>query len=160
MSGKDRLGPMFSKILSSKHRQHQGRGMLWLLAIWLQTAGGVLAADSAGLAARAISPTVVTSFEQIWQMTESETKEWHRLRMEYVVYYYDPLWAAMWGRSGEADSYLSVGSKPFPIKSGQRILVEGLILPVKGMNVDEPKVTILAESAPVEALSTRADIGN
>ena len=151
---------MFSKILSSMQRQHRGRGMLWLLAIWLQTAGGVLAADNAGKAARAISPTVVTSFEQIWHMTESETKEWHRLRMEYVVYYYDPLWQAMWGRCGEADSYLSIGSKPFPIQPGQKILVEGLILPVKGMNVDEPKVTVLAESAPVEVLPTLGEIGN
>ncbi len=151
---------MFSKTLSSMWRHHRGRWLLWLLAVWLQPAGGALAAESAGQAPRLVSPMVVTSFEQIWQMTEAETKEWHRLRMEYVIYYYDPLWQAMWGRSGEADSYLSVGSKPFPIKPGQRILVEGLILPAKGMNVDEPKVTVLAETAPVEVLSTRGEISN
>ncbi len=93
-------------------------------------------------------------------MTEAETLEWHPLRMEYVVYFYDPLWQAMWGRSGEADSYLSIGTKPFPIKSGQRILVEGLIQPVKGMVVSEPKVTVLAESAPIEILSTQGAVGD
>ena len=134
--------------------------MLFVAAWIFWPPRGSLAAEHPGAAPRAISPTVVTSFEQIWGMTEAETKQWHRLRLEFVVYYYDPLWSAMWGRSGEADSYLSVGSKPFPIKPGQRILVEGLLLPTKGMNVDEPKVTILADSVPVETLSTRGDIGN
>ena len=132
---------------------------LWLV-FGMLLAGPSLAADRVERTARAISPVVVTNFEQIWQMTEAETKEWHRLRMEYVVYYYDPLWQAMWGRCGEADSYLSVGSKPFPIKPGQKILVEGLILPAAGMNVDEPRVTVLAETAPVEVLSTAGEIGN
>ena len=109
---------------------------------------------------RTISPAVITSFEQIWQMAEKEAKEWHHVRIEYVVYYYDPLWKAMWGRSGEADSYLSVGNKPFPIKPHQRILVEGLMLPAKGMVVEEPSVTILAENVPVEVLSTSGDVGN
>jgi two-component system, cell cycle sensor histidine kinase and response regulator CckA len=121
---------------------------------------GALAAQNDEKASRVVSPTVITNFEQIWQMTEAETKEWHRIRMEYVVYYYDPLWKAMWGRCREADSYLSVGSKPFPIKPRQRILVEGFILPANGMMVDEPAVTILAENVPVEVLSTRGDVGN
>ncbi len=136
------------------------RRVVPIIAILAQLGGFAFGAESLLRTPRAVSPAVITSFEQIWQMTETESKEWHRLRMEYVVYYYDPLWSAMWGRSGEADSYLSVGSKPFPIKSGQRILVEGLILPAKGMNVDEPKVTVLAETAPLEVLSTRGEIGN
>ena len=136
----------------------------FFVAMVLVTSGMVAsrarAADRVDEAARVISPSVITSFEQIWQMPEAEAKVWHRIRMEYSVYYYDPLWQAMWGRSGKDDSYLSIGNKPFPIRPGQRILVEGLIMPVKGLNVDEPKVTILAESAPVEILPTRGEIGN
>src|SRR5436190_673737 len=60
----------------------------------------------------------LTSFEQIWALPDAEQNEWHRLRLEYDVYYYDPLWKAMWGRSGGVESYLSIGSKPFPIKVG------------------------------------------
>ncbi len=126
----------------------------------IQLLGSSLAAGENESAPRVIAPTIVTSFEQIWGMTEAETKQWHRLRMQYVVYYYDPLWKALWGRCGEADSYLSVGSNPFPIKPRQKILVEGLILPERGMIVDEPRVTILAESVPVEVLATRNDVGN
>ena len=138
----------------------RGRWMMGLFfALTVLGAGhSALLAQSDEKAPRIISPVTITSFEQIWQMTESEMKEWHRLKMEYVVYYYDPLWKAMWGRCGEADSYLSVGSKPFPIKPRQKILVEGLIFPSRGMIVDEPSVTILAENVPVEVLSARGAV--
>jgi signal transduction histidine kinase len=152
---------MLTLIRFSQLPFHRGRWFVFFVAaVALCLGRTAAAADNGENAGRVISPTVITSFEQIWQMTEAETKEWHPLRMEYVVYYYDPLWKAMWGRCGDSDSYLSVGSEPFPIKPRQRILVEGLIMPVKGMIVDEPKVTILAQSAPVEVLSTRGEIGN
>ncbi len=153
------FGPMLPHLRSSLRPHHRGwRQALWLIA-WLQGIGALLSADPA-MPPPVVSPTVITSFEQIWQMKESDTKEWHRLRMEYVVYYYDPLWSAMWGRSGAMDNYLSVGSIPFPIKSGERILVEGLILPAKGMIVAEPRITVLAESVAMEVLPIRGEIGN
>jgi signal transduction histidine kinase/CheY-like chemotaxis protein len=133
-------------------------GLLFCASLGL--AGNFLAAENAPTPSRIVSPNLITSFEQIWQMTEVETKEWHRLKLEYVVYYYDPLWKALWGRSGESDSYLSVGSEPFPIKPRQRIRVEGLILPMNGLIVTEPKVTVLAENVPVEILPTRGEIAN
>jgi len=108
---------------------------------------------------RVVAPGVLTSFEQIWQLSESEQRQWHRLRLDFVVYYYDPLWKAMWGRCGEAENYLSLGNKVFPIRAGMRILVEGLIQPAKGPTVEEPKVTVLAESAPLEVLSTQGRVG-
>ena len=141
-------------------RSRRGFRTAMLLVTLGAAAFWVRAAEGVEQGARTISPVVISSFEQIWQMTEAETKEWHPLRLEYTVYYYDPLWQAMWGRSGEADSYLSVGSTPLGIKPGQRILVEGLILPAQGMNVTQPRITVLADSVPVEALATRGDIAN
>jgi hypothetical protein len=114
---------------------------------FLRLTGLCLAADEAGAAVpRLIAPGVLTTFEQIWQLPESEQRQWHRVRLEYLVYYYDPLWRAMWGQSGGAESYLSIGSKVFPIKSGSRLLVEGLMQPAQGMIVEEPKVTVLGPS--------------
>ncbi len=151
---------MFSKIISGVRHAECGRWLLGLLAFGLAPAVPAVNAGTSGPAPRVVSPVLVTSFEQIWQMTDAETREWHNLRMEYLVYYYDPVWKAMWGRSGETDSYLSLGSKPFPIKPGQKILIEGMILPLDGLNVDEAKVRVLAESVPMTALSTSGDIGN
>ncbi len=134
----------------------------WALAVACAlTAEQARGTDGDSRPPRTISPVVITSFEQIWQMPEAEAEEWHRLRLDYTVYYYDPLWQAMWGRSGEADSYLSLGKTHFPIKAGQRVLIEGLIRPInKGLVVDEPVVTVLADSTPVDVLSTRGEIGN
>lgn len=104
------------------------------------------------------SEQLLTSFEQIWRLSGAERRQWHRVRLEYVVYYYDPLWSASWGRCGEAESYLSLGPTPFPIKAGQRVLIEGSIQPSEGMRVAEPQVRVLAESAPIEVLSTTGQL--
>jgi signal transduction histidine kinase/CheY-like chemotaxis protein len=132
----------------------------FVITIGVPFFGSFLSAqETAPTEARFVAPGVLTSFEQIWQLSESEQRQWHRLRLDFVVYYYDPLWKAMWGRCGEAENYLSLGNKVFPIRAGMRILVEGLIQPAKGPTVEEPKVTVLAESAPLEVLSTQGRVG-
>ncbi|ACB75031.1 hybrid sensor histidine kinase/response regulator [Opitutus terrae] len=103
---------------------------------------------------------VLTSFEQIWQLPEAEQRAWHPVKLNYVVYYYDPLWMALWGRAGESDSYLSLGAKVFPIKAGQRILVEGAMQPSRGMRVEDPKVTVLDEAVPLVPLGTAGEVAS
>ena len=111
-------------------------------------------------AQRPVSSRVLGSFDEIWQLTQAEQQQWHQVKLDYVVYYYDPLWQAMWGRSGEAESYLSLGSKVFPIEPGQRIQVEGLMRPAGGMRVENPKVTVIEEGVRLEAIPTRGAVGN
>src|SRR5450759_3724807 len=113
---------MFSPSRRTTHRPWRAVAALLFVTVFLRLDSGWLAAQEADRPA--VAPGVLTSFEQIWQLTEAEQREWHRVRLNYVVYYYDPLWMALWGRCGEADSYLSFGTKVFPIKAGQRILVE------------------------------------
>jgi Signal transduction histidine kinase len=137
---------------------------VWVAALWLFCAawcGGVLQAQAVDESPRQLAGTrVLTSFDEIWQLTQAEQQQWHRVQLEYVVYYYDPLWQAMWGRSREAESYLSLGAKVFPIKPGNRILVEGLMRPARGMRVEDAKVTVLEESVPLPAVSTQGAVGN
>jgi hypothetical protein len=129
-------------------------GVAWLLRAGAAVAHADETAPTGVESLQAENSAVLTSFEQIWHLSESEQRQWHRVRLEYVVYFYDPLWMALWGRCGEADSYLSLGAKTFPIKAGQRILVEGLMQPVRGMRVEDPQVRVLAESVPLEPVST------
>jgi signal transduction histidine kinase/CheY-like chemotaxis protein len=107
-----------------------------------------------------VSPAVLTSFEEIWRAAEQERDVRHPVRFDYTVYYYDPAWQALWGRSGAADSYLSFGTRVFPIAAGQRIHVEGTMVPARGMLVDDPAVTVLGDASPIEVLSTRGDVTN
>jgi len=145
---------MFSNPSTPWPRLLRSLAATFLITVAIANGGSRSRAAEAG---QATGP-VLTSFEQIWQLSEAEQREWHRVSLDFVVYYYDPLWAAMWGRCGEADSYLSLGTKVFPIKAGQRIRVEGRVQPSGGMRVDDPKVTVLAESAPVEVLSTAGQV--
>ncbi|HTL66325.1 MAG TPA: ATP-binding protein [Lacunisphaera sp.] len=92
-------------------------------------------------------------------MSPGEAARRHRLRLEFLVFYYDPLWGVMWGRAGDEDSYLSIGTHPFPITSGQLILVEGYIR-ASGLTVEEPKVTLLKESMPLEPVDTKGAVND
>ncbi len=103
---------------------------------------------------------VLTSFEQIWDLTEAEKHEWHRVRMDVDVYFYDPTWKSLWGRCGQVDNYVSFVLKTPLIKSGQRIRIEGRLQPSAGMLIEEPSVTILAESIPLDVLSTTGEVAN
>ncbi len=139
-------------------------GVIARLLVVLVWATGAIARGQAqeGEATPDVAPgaRVLTSFEDIWRLTQTEQQHWHRVQLDYVVYYYDPLWQAMWGRVGEGESYLSLGSHVFPIKPGQLIQVEGFMRPARGMRVEQPKVKILKEQVPLKPVSTRGDVAN
>jgi hypothetical protein len=135
------------------------------IAAFLRFGGARAAAQAPATAgpiatAQPDSPVLLTSFAQIWQLPEAEKRQTYRVRLDYTVYYYDPLWHAMWGRCGPDDNYLSLGDRVFPIKPGQLIRIEGLMRPSDGSTVIDPEVTLLEDNAPMEVLSTRGDIGN
>ena len=130
---------------------------------WLAlTAIGLMGVDADELRAEPASADrkVLTSFEQIWQLSAAEQQLSHPVRLDYVVYYYDPVWQAMWGSCGDARSYLSLGRKEFPLKPGQEIRIEGFMRPADGWVVEQPKVTVLKEAVPLEPLSTAGDLGD
>ncbi len=147
-------------------RNRKAAGSLhWLaLAVAFATPIRVVAAipaaePSVAVTSRPAAARLLRNFDEIWALPEAEQSTWHPVRLEYTVYYYDPLWMALWGRCGDADSYLSLGSTRFPIKPGQRILVEGSIQPSHGMRIADAKVTVLAENVPTEVLATGGKVG-
>ncbi|MEO6003271.1 MAG: ATP-binding protein [Opitutus sp.] len=102
----------------------------------------------------------LTTVEQIWALPEAEKREWQKIQFDCVVYYYDPLWKTLWGRCGETATYLSLGAKVFPVTPGQRIRIEGKMLPSRALIIDEPRVTVLDPSVPLEFLSTSGQIAD
>ena len=108
----------------------------------LAMAGGAPALSAAqqpnpATSAVSVEPGVLKSFEEIWQLPAIDQQRSHRVQLDYVVYYYDPLWKALWGRCGDQDNYISLGTKLFPIKVGQRIRIEGRLQPSRGMLIEE-----------------------
>jgi CheY-like chemotaxis protein len=72
----------------------------------------------------------------------------------------DPQWQTAWGRSGGIDDFFSLGSASFDLRPGQRILVQGSVLPSDGLKIGAPEVTVLAENEPIEVLAAKGRIGD
>jgi len=73
---------------------HRSRAAIFILATCLRLVGGCFGAEEASRVnadSSVAQDKVLTNFDQIWQLSEAEQREWHRVRFEYVVYYYDPL---------------------------------------------------------------------
>ena len=150
---------MFSMHRRNSPRRHGGLAALLIITALARFATGCVLAKEVvreGVPVE-VSPVVLTSFEQIWQ---AEPRAWHRIRLEYLVYYYDSLWMALWGRCGTTDGYLSLDHKSYHIRAGQKIRIEGLIQPGRGMTIDEASVTVIAEPATLEYVATAGYLGS
>ena len=92
-----------------------------------------------------LATAVVTTAGDFWTVPEADRQRPHRLQMELVVYYYDPAWKLLYGQTGAVASYLPVSGRALPLKTGQKVRIEGTLLPAEGIDGDRVKVTVLAD---------------
>ena len=95
--------------------------------------------------------TLITDLPTFW--LEGVRDKVRPIKMEVLVNYYDPSWNILWVDAKGELGYLKGASK-LPIQSGDRILVEGTVIPVNGISADTAIVTVLEHdkrSPPVEA---------
>lgn len=121
--------------------------------------GLIAAATEAASRAQPVDDAI-TSWGQIWTIPEAERGEPHPLRLELVVHYYDPHWKLLWAWDGTGDAFIPLESVSPVVKSGQRILVEGSVVPARGLPLGDARIKILEERAAIEPLDTRGQIGN
>ncbi len=86
-------------------------------------------------------------------MPAEQRQQRHPIRIELVAYYYDPSWRLLWGECNGAYSYWPVTGMPLPLRSGQRVRIEGTVIPAQG--IENVKVTVLKDQAMPEPLPTR-----
>jgi two-component system cell cycle sensor histidine kinase/response regulator CckA len=111
----------------------------------------------AGRSSAADTPSqssVITSSADFWNLSEAEKKIAHPLRMELVVYYYDPSWKLLYAEASDRATYLPVQGRPLAIKSGQRVRLEGTIIPAEGFDGGLITASVLADGALPPALPT------
>ncbi|HEY3760366.1 MAG TPA: HAMP domain-containing sensor histidine kinase [Verrucomicrobiae bacterium] len=116
----------------------------------MASAFGLLAASEA-MAAPAttdvVSPTLITNLNQFWSLPATEKNQLHHARMELLVYYCNPDWGVFWGRSDDLDTFLPFRGIPVALKSGDKVLLDGVALPVNEEFLwDKTSVKILSES--------------
>jgi two-component system, cell cycle sensor histidine kinase and response regulator CckA len=77
-----------------------------------------------------------------------------------VLYYFDPEWSATWGECGGIPAFLPISDCPTMLKSGQRVLIDGVIIPSQQrMLWDQTRVRILEEGVarPARAISSLSE---
>jgi len=152
---------MSLNVRTSTPRSLTGRVALLCVAAFLRLAVGCFGADAVSTAGKTENTEPFTRLSELWAASGTNPNGRYRIRLDYVVYYYDPLWSMVWGRDTDGPSYLSFGPKVFPIKPGQRIRVEGILPGTGSLNVEDPSVTVIEESVPLNAepLAGRLDEG-
>ena len=110
-------------------------------------------------ASPAFSATVITNIAQFWAMPQEEKSQLHRIRMELLIYYADPIWNVFWGNSDGVEGFLPLQGLPVSLKAGDKILIDGVALPMSQQFLwDKTSIKVLSRSNEIASVSTRGKL--
>ena len=95
---------------------------------------------------------------QVWPLSTEMKSVAHRIRFEGRVSFYDPRWHNSWLETDGVGTYVKLSPSPPLLRSGQRVRIEGTMVPLKGLADDTVKVTVLQDYEPIEPLATKGRI--
>src|SRR5579883_486629 len=109
------------------------RGLL--VAAWLSLACLARAAGAPGTPEAIEGPpaTTIHTIAEFWAVQDRETVR--PIKIEITVNYYDPVWGHIWCECNGVPGYL-FAQKPLPIRSGDRVLIEGSVMVKYGISPD------------------------
>ncbi|ACB74255.1 histidine kinase [Opitutus terrae PB90-1] len=125
--------------------------------VWLALAPG------AGLrgAEAALDPggrSAITNAVSIWELTPAEKALRHPLQLEGRVSFVDPVWKNFWIEQNGVGTYLMLANAAPPLRAGQRVRLEGSIVPNLGLAADSVRVTVLQDFEPITPLDANGRI--
>ena len=95
---------------------------------------------------------VLTNIDEIWNVPREHRNEEYRIRTEMVIYYFDAEWGNASGECLGISRWLPVFDSPMPLKAGQRIAIDGVIIPQRERFVwDKTRIRILEENVDLKA---------
>lgn len=113
---------------------------------------GVAACGAAEPTVPAADPPILTNITQIWSITGEAVREPHRIRTEFVLYYFDSDWNCAWGESYGIPTFIPVSDSPIPLKSGQRVAIDGYVIPSREAFIwENSTVRVLEEDVRMPA---------
>ena len=119
---------------------------------WLLTAHALAAQETNGQSL--LGETLTTNMAALWALPPEEKNQPHHVRMELMIYFCNPSWSVFWGESDGLDTFLPLRGIPVPLKCGEKILIDGLMLPVNQEFLwDKTTVKILSESNEIKSIS-------
>ena len=144
--------------LASSHgsRAHRRVPVLVLVLLGLSTLAGAQVPSDPG----AMALPLITDQDAVWTMpVERRTLE-HRCRFEGRIHFVDNAWNNLWMEGPGGARYIQLSGADLPVRSGQRVLIEGTYIPARGLDADTLTVTVLEENTAVEPLDTAGRIGD
>lgn len=98
------------------------------------------------------NPRVLTNTYDIWQIPSEERGERYRIHTEVLIYYFDPKWDVAWGECHGTPAYLPVADSPVPLHAGDRVAIDGIIVPkLERFLWDETRVRVLESGLQFKA---------
>jgi signal transduction histidine kinase len=90
----------------------------------------------------------LTNLQQIWELPRESRSDPHKIRFEAIVYYFDAEWNVVWGECAGKPTVLPIGNSPVPLQAGDRILLDGVIIPSQQRFLwDQTQITALEHGA-------------
>jgi len=109
-------------------------------------------------ASPAVVSAAITDPDQVFLLSTEQKAERHPLDIEGRVNYSDPRWRNLWLERDGRVGYLQMSDHPPALLQGQRVRIQGTIVPSKGLDAGAVKVTVLRDFAPAEALDATGRI--
>ena len=144
--------PKLRRDLREGEAQRPGSTWLWR---WV-AAGWLFFLPSVGLAQTNLptTPLLLTNFTQIWAVTGEAAQRLQHIRAEAVISFYDADWTVAFGVCDGKFTYLPIATSKAPLKAGQRILLDGWVLPAQELfSWDKTQIKVLEENVPLAVTS-------
>ncbi len=155
---------LFEPLIKNLRFAHSQIGGLWLDQLRTVRASlsvlGFMLLGGLRLPAQAPEAPVITTSAEFWNVPVAEKQKPHRVKMEITVYYYDPIWNLLWGESDGKGTYLPTRNRALPVHSGQRVRLEGTVVPAEGFDADRITCAILGENAWPKPIPVAGHVGD
>lgn len=95
---------------------------------------------------------VLTNIAQIWSVPRAHADEEYRIQTEVLIYFVDTEWGNASGECRGTPVWLPVFDSPIPLKAGQRLAIDGVIIPDRERFVwNKTRIRVLEENVPLKA---------
>ena len=91
---------------------------------------------------------LLVNYRSFWNLDEPARHREHDVRFEAEVLFCDPLWRVMWLENEGVPLFCNTGSVAFPLRAGQRVLLECRVLPTRGFEPMDLRLTVVGEAPP------------
>lgn len=105
-------------------------------------------------------PRIITDPAVLFSLTAREREQALPLNIEGRVSYFDPGFNMLWLEKDGLSTYVPLGTPPPPLRTGQRVHLEGRITPSKGLKGTDVTVRVIEEDAPFTPLETKDRIND